>query len=109
MIRTSRLGPFRLTTKVPGDKSISHRSVMFGSIAEGVTEIEGFLPGADCLSTIHCFRQMGVEIERTSPTSVRVKGKGFAGLAAPRFSPFCSTWQTSKGRQKAPGFTSICP
>ncbi|MBH8596613.1 MULTISPECIES: 3-phosphoshikimate 1-carboxyvinyltransferase [unclassified Thermoactinomyces] len=84
MIRTSRLGPFRLTTKVPGDKSISHRSVMFGSIAEGVTEIEGFLPGADCLSTIHCFRQMGVEIERTSPTSVRVKGKGFAGLAEPR-------------------------
>ncbi len=48
---------------VPGDKSISHRSVMFGSIASGVTEVENFLQGADCLSTIRCFRQMGVEIE----------------------------------------------
>lgn len=45
---------------VPGDKSISHRTVMLGALAEGVTEAEGFLPGADCLSTISCFRQMGV-------------------------------------------------
>ena len=49
---------------VPGDKSISHRSVMFGSIASGVTEVENFLQGADCLSTIRCFRQMGVEIDK---------------------------------------------
>jgi 3-phosphoshikimate 1-carboxyvinyltransferase len=84
MIRTSRIAPFRFTTKVPGDKSISHRSVMFGSIADGVTEIEGFLPGADCLSTIRCFRQMGVEIEQASATTVRIKGKGLAGLTEPR-------------------------
>ena len=48
---------------IPGDKSISHRSVMFGSLAEGLTEIHGFLKGADCLSTIGCFRQMGIPIE----------------------------------------------
>ena len=48
---------------VPGDKSISHRSVMFGSIAQGTTEIHGYLQGADCLSTISCFQKMGVSIE----------------------------------------------
>ena len=47
---------------VPGDKSISHRAVMLGSIAQGTTEITNFLTGADCLSTIRCFRQMGVSI-----------------------------------------------
>ena len=47
---------------VPGDKSISHRGIMFGAIAEGTTELEGFLDGADCRSTISCFRQMGIEI-----------------------------------------------
>ena len=48
---------------VPGDKSISHRSVMFGSLAKGTTRITGFLQGADCLSTISCFQKMGVSIE----------------------------------------------
>ena len=48
---------------IPGDKSISHRSIMLGSIALGTTEITHFLEGADCLSTIDCFRKMGVEIE----------------------------------------------
>lgn len=50
------------TIRVPGDKSISHRAVMLGSIAQGKTVIEGFLPGEDCLSTIHCFQKMGVTI-----------------------------------------------
>ena len=45
---------------IPGDKSISHRSVMFGSLAKGTTKITGFLQGADCLSTISCFRKMGI-------------------------------------------------
>ena len=49
--------------EVPGDKSISHRSVMFGSIAHGVTRVTNFLPGDDCLSTISCFRKLGVTIE----------------------------------------------
>lgn len=67
---------------VPGDKSISHRSVMFGSIASGVTEVENFLQGADCLSTIRCFRQMGVEIENNN-TRVVVRGNGLHGLRRP--------------------------
>ena len=50
---------------VPGDKSISHRAVMFGSLAKGTTRITHFLEGADCLSTISCFRKMGIDIEKT--------------------------------------------
>ena len=67
---------------IPGDKSISHRSIMLGSIALGTTEINHFLEGADCLSTIDCFRKMGVEIER-KPSSILVHGKGLRGLTAP--------------------------
>ena len=67
---------------IPGDKSISHRSIMLGSIALGTTEITYFLEGADCLSTIDCFRKMGVEIER-KPSSILVHGKGLRGLTAP--------------------------
>ena len=67
---------------VPGDKSISHRGVMLGSIARGTTEITGFLQGADCLSTISCFRSMGVEIINEG-SRVIVKGKGMRGLKAP--------------------------
>ena len=67
---------------IPGDKSISHRSIMLGSIALGTTEITHFLEGADFLSTIDCFRKMGVEIER-KPSSILVHGKGLRGLTAP--------------------------
>ena len=67
---------------VPGDKSISHRSVMFGSIAKGTTEIHNFLEGADCLSTIGCFRRMGIDIENKNGV-VTVHGKGMHGLTAP--------------------------
>ena len=67
---------------IPGDKSISHRSIMLGSIALGTTEITHFLEGADCLSTIDCFRKLGVEIER-KPSSILVHGKGLRGLTAP--------------------------
>ena len=67
---------------VPGDKSISHRSVMFGSLAEGLTEIRGFLQGADCLSTIACFSKMGISIENRGET-VLVHGKGLRGLKKP--------------------------
>jgi 3-phosphoshikimate 1-carboxyvinyltransferase len=70
---------------VPGDKSISHRAVMFGSIAEGDTEITNFLPGADCLSTISCFRKMGIQIDMDKKDTghVIVHGKGLHGLSAP--------------------------
>ena len=67
---------------VPGDKSISHRCVMFGSIAEGTTEVQHFLTGADCLATIRCFRSLGIEIEEKE-TSVIIHGKGLRGLTAP--------------------------
>ncbi|MCI9442574.1 MAG: 3-phosphoshikimate 1-carboxyvinyltransferase [Ruminococcus sp.] len=67
---------------VPGDKSISHRCVMFGSIAKGITEIQNFLEGADCLATISCFRSLGIEIEKNG-TSVLIRGKGLHGLTAP--------------------------
>ena len=81
---TKATRPLQGKITVPGDKSISHRAVMFGSIAEGATEITGFLPGADCLSTISCFRQMGIEIELSEDgTHVLVHGKGLHGLQAP--------------------------
>ena len=67
---------------IPGDKSISHRSIMFGSIALGTTEITNFLKGADCLSTIDCFRKMGVQIDETDDKII-VHGKGLHGLTAP--------------------------
>lgn len=68
--------------KVPGDKSISHRAVMLGSLANGVTEISGFLKGADCLSTIDCFRKMGIDIDINSE-NVTVHGNGLRGLKKP--------------------------
>lgn len=67
---------------VPGDKSISHRAVMFGAIADGVSKITGFLKGADCLSTIDCFRKMGVKIDITDD-AVTVYGNGMRGLQKP--------------------------
>ena len=68
--------------KVPGDKSISHRAVMLGSLASGVTEISGFLKGADCLSTIDCFRKMGIDID-INGENVTVHGNGLRGLLKP--------------------------
>ena len=70
------------TVTIPGDKSISHRAVMFGSLAKGTTEITGFLQGADCLSTISCFSKMGIDITNTGE-KVIVNGKGLRGLSAP--------------------------
>ena len=74
--------PLRGSLHVPGDKSISHRSVMFGALAKGDTEISNFLRGADCLSTISCFRSMGVDIEEKGE-NVLVHGKGLRGLRRP--------------------------
>lgn len=71
------------SVKVPGDKSISHRAVMLGSLADGITEITGFLKGADCLSTIDCFRKMGVDIN-VNGENVTVKGNGLKGLKKPQ-------------------------
>ncbi len=67
---------------VPGDKSISHRSIMLGALAEGTTEVHGFLQGADCLSSISCFEKMGVQIENQGDI-VRIHGLGLHNLHAP--------------------------
>ncbi len=68
---------------VPGDKSISHRAVMFGSIAEGETRIRNFLAGGDCQSTVQVMRALGVEIAAATPTDLIVQGRGLDGLQEP--------------------------
>jgi 3-phosphoshikimate 1-carboxyvinyltransferase len=68
---------------VPGDKSISHRAVMFASIAEGVSKIHNFLDGADCRATIDVMRALGVHIDIDSPTELIVHGRGLDGLQEP--------------------------
>ena len=78
----AKITGLRGEVNIPGDKSISHRCIMFGSIASGATEISNFLQGADCLSTINCFRRMGIEIENEEEKII-VHGKGLHGLTAP--------------------------
>ncbi len=74
--------PLRGELEIPGDKSISHRAIMFGSLANGTTEVTHFLQGADCLSTISCFQKLGIHIENT-PDKILIHGKGLHGLSAP--------------------------
>ncbi len=69
--------------RVPGDKSISHRAIMLGALAEGVTRASGFLEGEDCLATLHAFRAMGVRIEGPEHGQVTIHGVGLHGLRAP--------------------------
>ena len=76
-------GVLKGNIRVPGDKSISHRSIMFGSIAEGTSHIKGFLEGEDSLNTLRAFRAMGVEIEGPENGKVVVHGVGMQGLKKP--------------------------
>ena len=96
--------------RVPGDKSISHRAVMFGSISKGITRITGFLNGADCISTVSIFRKMGIDIEMNG-TSVIVKGNGLHGLKRPDSILDCgnsgTTTRLVSGILSAQNFTSI--
>jgi 3-phosphoshikimate 1-carboxyvinyltransferase len=82
VFRLSPGGSLRGRIRVPGDKSISHRAIMLGAIAEGVTEISGFLEGEDSLATLRAFRQMGVVIEGPDQGRVRIDGVGLHGLRA---------------------------
>ena len=80
-----RAGPggcLKGSVRVPGDKSISHRSIMLGAIADGVTQVEGFLEGEDALATLQSFRDMGVHIEGPQDGQVRIQGVGVDGLKA---------------------------
>jgi 3-phosphoshikimate 1-carboxyvinyltransferase len=69
--------------RVPGDKSISHRSLMLGAIATGTSQITGFLPGEDCLATLAAIRSMGIEVQQHDATTIDVAGQGMHGLTAP--------------------------
>lgn len=78
-------GSLRGQVRVPGDKSVSHRSIMLGSLAEGTTQVSGFLQGEDCLATLNAFRSMGVAIEGpTDDGKVTIHGVGLHGLQAPQ-------------------------
>ncbi|NBS15634.1 MAG: 3-phosphoshikimate 1-carboxyvinyltransferase [Gammaproteobacteria bacterium] len=77
-------GTLQGEARVPGDKSISHRSIMLGSLAEGVTEVTGFLEAEDCLSTMKAFKAMGVQIEGPTAGKVTITGVGLHGLQAPK-------------------------
>ena len=96
--------------RVPGDKSISHRAVMFGAISNGITNIKSFLTGADCISTISIFKKMGIDIEIQN-TAVTVKGKGLYGLSKPGEILDCgnsgTTTRLVSGILSAQNFTSV--
>jgi len=76
-------GPLNGWVHVPGDKSISHRAVMFGALADGRSRIDGFLPSGDCLATLGCLEALGVKIERHDETALTVHGRGLHGLQKP--------------------------
>lgn len=80
---------------VPGDKSISHRSVMLGAISKGTTRVHGFLKSADCLSTIECFKKMGVNIEEDESGDLLIHGVGLHGLKKPESTLYCGNSGTT--------------
>jgi len=75
--------PLHGRVRVPGDKSISHRALLLGALAEGTSQVSGFLPCGDCLATLACLRALGVEIETDSQTALTIHGRGLRGLQAP--------------------------
>ena len=81
-MKFNKINSLKGEVTIPGDKSVSHRSIMLGSLARGTTRITNFLEGADCLSTIACFRSMGIGIEHTGDT-VLIHGNGLYGLKKP--------------------------
>lgn len=76
-------GPLQGRVRVPGDKSISHRALLLGAIAEGEMRVENWLPAGDCQATLRCLRALGVEIEQHTPTTLTVHGRGLRGLRPP--------------------------
>ncbi|MCI8597695.1 MAG: 3-phosphoshikimate 1-carboxyvinyltransferase [Lachnospiraceae bacterium] len=81
-MKFTRAKALRGELTVPGDKSISHRAIMFGSLAKGLTTVDNFLKGADCLSTIDCFRKLGISIEEKE-NQIKIQGNGLHGLTQP--------------------------
>lgn len=81
--------------QVPGDKSISHRALILGALAEGTSQIEGWLPAGDTLATLRCMQQLGIAIERRSETALSVRGQGLGGLQAPASTLDCANAGTA--------------
>jgi 3-phosphoshikimate 1-carboxyvinyltransferase len=77
------VGPLQGHVRVPGDKSISHRALLLGAIADGVSQVRGFLPAADCLTTLRAVRALGIKVEERSPAALVIHGRGLAGLQEP--------------------------
>jgi 3-phosphoshikimate 1-carboxyvinyltransferase len=75
--------PLRGHVHVPGDKSISHRALLLGAIAQGTSRVEGFLPSADCQATLRVVRALGIKVEQRSPTTLLIHGQGLQGLQEP--------------------------
>jgi len=75
--------PLRGHVRVPGDKSISHRALLLGALADGVSQIRGFLPCDDCLATLACLRALGIKVETHDATTLTIHGRGLRGLRAP--------------------------
>ena len=75
--------PLRGTVQVPGDKSITHRALIFGALAEGGSTITGFCRGEDCLNTLQAVRALGIEIQEEGRDRLQVMGKGLWGLTEP--------------------------
>jgi 3-phosphoshikimate 1-carboxyvinyltransferase len=76
-------GALRGQARVPGDKSISHRALLLGALAEGDGRVEGFLPSGDCMASLGCLRGLGVQVEQHSPTALTIHGRGLRGLQPP--------------------------
>ncbi len=76
-------GPLGGEVSIPGDKSISHRALLLGAVADGPSQVEGFLPAADCLATLGTVRALGVSVEASSPTTLTIHGRGLRGLQEP--------------------------
>ncbi|TCM67340.1 3-phosphoshikimate 1-carboxyvinyltransferase [Acinetobacter calcoaceticus] len=102
---------FNGTFTIPGDKSVSHRSIMFGAIAEGTTHVTGFLEGEDALATLQAFRDMGVSIEGPKNGEVTIHGVGMHGLKAPAGALYMGNSGTSMrllaGMMSAQQFDSV--
>jgi 3-phosphoshikimate 1-carboxyvinyltransferase len=82
-LTTRPSGPLRGRVRVPGDKSISHRALLLGALADGPSRITNFLPSGDCLATFTCLRALGVDVETHDRRTLVVQGRGLRGLQAP--------------------------
>lgn len=89
-LKIAPAGPLNGTVEVPGDKSISHRAVLLGALADGPSRVSNFLPGGDCLATLACMQALGVQIDRHDQTTLTIHGRGMHGLQAPAAPLNCS-------------------